>query len=135
MYTPKLYREEDGAKMIEFMRQKEFAVVVSYDGGKPTASHLLVEVFEEGERIFINGHMVSNGPVKKRFRGGWLCLLRRPQVTPSPGVSKLVDAELSSTDFSFRKLNSALGLALGSCSGLKTRQQSNVCQNSDELHQ
>ena len=67
MYTPKLYREEDRAKIIEFMRQNEFAVVVSYDGGKPTASHLLVEVFEEGERIFINGHMSRVNPLWKTF--------------------------------------------------------------------
>ena len=67
MYTSKLYREEDRAKIIEFMRQNEFAVVVSYDGGKPTASHLLVEVFEEGERIFINGHMSRVNPLWKTF--------------------------------------------------------------------
>ena len=67
MDTSKLYREEDRAKIIEFMRQNEFAVVVSYDGGKPTASHLLVEVFEEGERIFINGHMSRVNPLWKTF--------------------------------------------------------------------
>ncbi|MBE7535515.1 MAG: FMN-binding negative transcriptional regulator [Anaerolineales bacterium] len=67
MYTPKLYREEDREKIIEFMRQNEFAVVVAYDGEKPTASHLLVEVFEEGERIFINGHMSRVNPLWKIF--------------------------------------------------------------------
>ena len=67
MYTPKLYREEDREKIIEFMRQNEFAVLVAYDGEKPTASHLLVEVFEEGGRIFINGHMSRVNPLWKTF--------------------------------------------------------------------
>ncbi len=62
MYTPKLYREEDRAKIIEFLRQNEFATLVTYDGEKPTASHLLMEVFEEGERLFINGHMSKANP-------------------------------------------------------------------------
>ncbi len=67
MYTPKLYREEDRAKIIEFLKQNEFAILVTYDGEKPTASHLLVEVFEEGERIFINGHMSRANPLWKTF--------------------------------------------------------------------
>lgn len=67
MYTPKLYREDDRVKIVEFMRQNEFAIVVSYDGEKPTASHLLVEVFEEGERVFINGHMSRANPLWKTF--------------------------------------------------------------------
>jgi transcriptional regulator len=57
MYISKLYREEDRGKIVEFLRQNEFATLVAYDGEKPTASHLLMEVVEDGERLFINGHM------------------------------------------------------------------------------
>ncbi|MEO5887331.1 MAG: FMN-binding negative transcriptional regulator [Anaerolineales bacterium] len=57
MYIPKLYREEDRAKILEFIRQNDFAVLVTYDGEKPVASHLLMEVVEEDEAIFVNGHM------------------------------------------------------------------------------
>ena len=67
MYTPKLYREEDRAKIIKFLRQNEFAILVTYDGEKPTASHLLVEIFEEGEKLFINGHMSRANPLWKTF--------------------------------------------------------------------
>jgi len=59
MYTPKLYREEDRAKILEFLRQNEFAILVTFDGEKPIASHLLVEVIEDGERLFLNGHMAK----------------------------------------------------------------------------
>ncbi|RIK29325.1 MAG: protease [Anaerolineae bacterium] len=67
MYTSKLYREDDRAKIFEFLRQNEFAVLVTYDGEKPTASHLLMEVFEEGEQLFVIGHMSRANPQWKLF--------------------------------------------------------------------
>ena len=67
MYIPKLYREEDRAKILEFIRQNDFAVLVNYDGEKPVASHLLMEVIEQGEKIFVNGHMSKANPHWKTF--------------------------------------------------------------------
>lgn len=67
MYTPKLYREEDRAKIFEFLRQNEFAILVSHDDGKPIASHLLVEVAEEGEKLLIYSHMSKANPQWKTF--------------------------------------------------------------------
>jgi len=67
MYISKLYREEDRGKILEFLRQNEFATVVAYDGEKPTASHLLMEVMEDGEQLFVNGHMSKANPLWKTF--------------------------------------------------------------------
>jgi transcriptional regulator len=67
MYTPKLYREEDRLKILEFIRNNEFATVVSHDGRRPVAGHLLVEVIEEGERLLVNGHMSKANPLWKTF--------------------------------------------------------------------
>ncbi len=67
MYISKLYREEDRGKILEFVRQNEFATLVTYDGEKPTASHLLMEVAEDGEQLFINGHMSKANPLWKTF--------------------------------------------------------------------
>ncbi len=67
MYTPKLYREEDRSKILEFMRENEFVTLVSHDGQRPVASHLLVEVIEEGERLLINGHMSRANSLWKSF--------------------------------------------------------------------
>ncbi|PWB72512.1 MAG: protease [Anaerolineales bacterium] len=67
MYISKLYREEDRAKILEFLRQNEFAILVANDGEKPTASHLLMEVAEDGEKIFINGHMSRANPLWRTF--------------------------------------------------------------------
>ena len=67
MYISKLYREEDHAKILEFLQQNEFATLVTYDGEKPTASHLLMEIMQEGENLFINGHMSKANPLWKTF--------------------------------------------------------------------
>ncbi len=67
MYTPKLYREEDRAKILELLQQNDFATLVTYDGEKPTASHLLMEVIEDGEKLFVNGHMSKANPLWKTF--------------------------------------------------------------------
>ena len=73
MYTPKLYREDDRAKILEFLRENEFAILVSQDGSRPVASHLLVEVVEEGERMLINGHMSKANPL-------WRTIESQPEV-------------------------------------------------------
>lgn len=67
MYTPKLYREEDRQKILSFLQKYDFATLVSYDGERPVASHLLVEVIEDDEKLFINGHMSRANPLWKTF--------------------------------------------------------------------
>ena len=67
MYISKLYREEDHAKILEFLQQNEFATLVTYDGEKPTASHLLMEVVEVGGNLLVNGHMSKVNSLWKTF--------------------------------------------------------------------
>jgi transcriptional regulator len=67
MYSPKYYREEDRQKILEFIRQNEFATLVLYDGGKPLASHLMLEVNAEGEQVTLYGHMSRANPLWKLF--------------------------------------------------------------------
>jgi len=67
MYTPKLYREEDRSKILEFLHQNEFSTLVTYDGEKPAASHLLMEVVEDGDNLFVNGHMSKVNPLWRTF--------------------------------------------------------------------
>jgi transcriptional regulator len=67
MYIPKLYREEDREKILVFLRQNDFATLVTYDGEKPVASHLLMGIVEEGESLFIDGHMSRANPHWKTF--------------------------------------------------------------------
>ena len=67
MYISKLYREEDREKILEFLRQNDFATLVTYDGEKPTASHLLMEVVESSGKLFVNGHMSKANSLWKTF--------------------------------------------------------------------
>lgn len=67
MYISKFYRQEDRAEILEFLKQNEFAILVTYDGEKPIASHLLMEVLEEGENLFVSGHMSKANPLWKTF--------------------------------------------------------------------
>jgi transcriptional regulator len=69
MYTPKLYREEDRTRILEFLQQNDFATVVAYDGEKPVASHLLVDVIEQDGPWFVNSHMSRANPLWKVFEG------------------------------------------------------------------
>ena len=67
MYIPKLYREEDRDKILEFIRQNDFATLATYDGEKPVASHLLMGFVEVGETLFVDGHMSRANPHWKTF--------------------------------------------------------------------
>jgi transcriptional regulator len=67
MYTPKLYREDDRTRILEFLQQNNFATVLAHDGERPVASHLLVEVTETSEGWFINSHMSRANPLWKMF--------------------------------------------------------------------
>jgi transcriptional regulator len=86
MYISRLYREEDRTKIVEFLRQNEFATLVAYDGEKPTASHLLMEVVEQGENLLVNGHMSKVNPLWKTFEGNpeVLVIFQGPHTYISP---------------------------------------------------
>jgi len=93
MYISKLYREEDRAKILEFLRQNEFATLVIYDGEKPTASHLLMEVVDEDEKLLVNGHMSKANPLWKSFdpKNEVLVIFQGPHTYISPTWYKHVN--------------------------------------------
>lgn len=86
MYISSLYREEDRTKILEFLKQNEFATLVTHDGDKPIASHLLFEVTEEGESLFLNGHMSRANPLWKTFESNpqVLIIFQGPHTYISP---------------------------------------------------
>ena len=68
MYIPKLYREEDREKILEFLRANNFPALVTHDGEKPIATHLPVEVIEaEDGALTILGHMSRANPQWRSF--------------------------------------------------------------------
>lgn len=69
MYIPKLYREEDPAEILSFLRQNDFPALVTYDGQRPVATHLPVEVVQEQAGLTIYGHMARANPQWRSFGG------------------------------------------------------------------
>ena len=72
MYIPKLYREEDKEKILEFLKQNNFPALVTHDGEKPIATHLPVEVErtdDQGLELRVYGHMSRANPQWKSFGG------------------------------------------------------------------
>ena len=67
MHIPKFYRQQDRQTIVEFLRKNDFATLVVYDGEKPIASHLLFEIVENGESLFVNGHMSRANPMWRLF--------------------------------------------------------------------
>jgi transcriptional regulator len=69
MYIPKYYREEDSQKILAFLKQNNFATLVTFDGEKPIATHIPVEVVETENGWTIYGHLSRANPQKKTFDG------------------------------------------------------------------
>lgn len=69
MYIPKYYREEDRQRILAFLKQNNFAALVTFDGEKPIATHTPVEVVESENGWMIYGHLSRANPQKKTFDG------------------------------------------------------------------
>jgi len=68
MYIPKLYREEDREKILDFLEQNNFPALVTHDGGKSIATHIPVEVERtEDDGLRVYGHMSRANPQWKSF--------------------------------------------------------------------
>jgi len=68
MYIPKLFRQEDSEKILEFLKQNNFPALVTYDGEKLVATHLPVEVIRgEDDALTILGHMSHANPQWRNF--------------------------------------------------------------------
>lgn len=62
MYLPPLFREDDHATLMAFMRAHAFATLVSVVDGAPFATHLPLIVEERDEQVIITGHVAKPNP-------------------------------------------------------------------------
>jgi transcriptional regulator len=71
MYIPGRYKELNPEVVEQFLRDNEFATLVSADGQRLVATHLLVD-FEHraDERLVLTGHMARANPHWRTFEGG-----------------------------------------------------------------
>jgi len=71
MYVPGHFRETDQATLDGFIRQHDFATLVSWDGARPVASHLLLELERAADgTAWLHGHMSRANPQWRSFEGG-----------------------------------------------------------------
>lgn len=68
MFIPKYYREEDRQKLLAFLKQNNFAALVTFDGEKPIATHTPVEIVETENGWTIYGH-ISRANAQKKTLG------------------------------------------------------------------
>lgn len=58
MYIPKRYREFDRDLLEAFIHANGFATLITFDGTRPIATHLLMELQHgDGDTLYLNGHM------------------------------------------------------------------------------
>lgn len=67
MFIPKYYRQEDRQKLLAFLKQNNFAALVTFDGEKPIATHTPVEIVETENGWRIYGHISRANAQKKTF--------------------------------------------------------------------
>ena len=58
MYIPAYFRESNQERIFEFIEENNFAALVSFDGEKPLATHLVLRIApDSNEKLFLEGHM------------------------------------------------------------------------------
>ena len=67
MYSPPYNQLEDRAELLAFMRANNFPALVTSRGGKLAASHLPVQVREDGGKIVLDMHMAKNNRQWRAF--------------------------------------------------------------------
>jgi transcriptional regulator len=68
MYIPPSFLETDQAFIMTFLQEHGFAALVSTSGGRPVATHLLLEPRKlDDSRLILSGHMSRENPQWKTF--------------------------------------------------------------------
>lgn len=68
MYTPKHFEEKDRAKLVEFMKEYNFAAIVNSTKKRYWATHLPFLVEETGGEIILKAHMAKANPQWANFK-------------------------------------------------------------------
>lgn len=67
MYIPKDFKVTDFDEIREFIQGNSFGTIVTTKQGKPIATHLPLELHQQGDDYFITGHMAYANPQWKTF--------------------------------------------------------------------
>ena len=69
MYTPRHFEENDREKLLSFMKQYPFAILVTRSADAPVATHLPFLVEERNGELFLLSHMARANEQWKEFSG------------------------------------------------------------------
>jgi len=84
MYIPRHYQEEDKRKAVSFMREYNFAIIVSMSEDRPIATHIPFCVEESGEEIVLISHIAKANRHWESFGGKDLVIFSEPHAYVSP---------------------------------------------------
>lgn len=84
MYIPKFFVEEDEEKILAFMREYNFAALVTAENDFPTATHLPFIIEKRGEKIILLAHLAKANLHWKQFDKEILVIFQEPHVYVSP---------------------------------------------------
>ncbi len=67
MYKMAYYTGHEREEVISFMRKHSFAIVTAAAEDHPVASHLPLEVVEDGDKLFLTGHLMKKTDHHRAF--------------------------------------------------------------------
>ena len=84
MYIPKFFLEEDEQKILDFMREFNFATLVTAENDVPTATHLPFIIEKRGDKIILLAHLAKTNTHWKQFCKEILVIFQEPHAYISP---------------------------------------------------
>ena len=84
MYIPKFFLEEDEEKILAFMREFNFATLVTSENDFPTATHLPFITEKRDEKIILSAHLAKANAHWKQFKKEILVIFQEPHAYISP---------------------------------------------------
>ncbi|AKI92832.1 FMN-binding negative transcriptional regulator [Bacillus subtilis] len=67
MYIPKYYKITNINEIWDFVKENSFGTIVTTRKGKPIATHLPLQLVQEGDTYFITGHIAYGNPQWRTF--------------------------------------------------------------------
>jgi transcriptional regulator len=84
MYIPKFFAEKDEEKILAFMREYNFAALVTAENDRPTATHLPFIIEKRADKIIISAHLAKANLHWKQFDREILVIFQEPHAYISP---------------------------------------------------
>jgi transcriptional regulator len=69
MFIPNHFRQDDRYKLLAFMRENSFAILVTLHAGAPFATHLPLVIEADEDKVVLKGHLAKANPQWQGFSG------------------------------------------------------------------